>query len=71
MALTLFSSIVFLPPAVSEANSASENPERYKPPLGKVTKIIIILSTGIGMIVIATIILVVTVKKQKTKGNQR
>ena len=50
---------------------ASENPERYKPPLGKVTKIIIILSTGIGMIVIATIILVVTVKKQKTKGKKK
>lgn len=46
---------------------ASEKPERYNPPLGKVTKIIIILSTGIGLIVIATIILVVTVKKQKTK----
>ena len=50
---------------------ASENPERYKPPLGKVTKIIITLSTGIGLIVIATIILVVTVKKQKTKGKKR
>lgn len=50
---------------------ASENPERYKPPLGKVTKIFIILSTGIGLIVIATIILVVTVKKQKTKGKKR
>lgn len=71
MALTLFSSIVFLPSAVSEANSASENPERYKPPLGKVTKIIIILSTGIGLIVIGTIILVVTVKKQKTKGKKK
>ena len=71
MALTLFSSVVFSPPAVSEANSASENPERYNPPLGKVTKIIIILSTGIGMIVIATIILVVTVKKQKTKGKKK
>lgn len=50
---------------------ASEKPERYKPPLGKVTKIIITLSTGIGLIVIATIILVVTVKKQKTKGKKR
>lgn len=50
---------------------ASENPERYNPPLGKVTKIIIILSTGIGLIVVATIILVVTVKKQKTKGKKR
>lgn len=67
MALTLFSSVVFSPPAVSEANSASENPERYKPPLGKVTKIIIILSTGIGLIVIGTIILVVTVKNRKQK----
>lgn len=50
---------------------ACENPERYNPPLGKVTKIIIILSTGIGLIVIATIIIVVTVKKQKTKGKKR
>lgn len=35
------------------------------------TKIIIILFTGIGMIVIETIILVVTVKKQKTKGKKK
>ena len=50
---------------------ASEKPEMYKPPLGKVTKIIITLSTGIGLIVIGTIILVVTVKKQKTKGKKK